>query len=221
MKYQVSFDIEFKKNPNKGKLIVIEGIDGSGKTTQAKNVVEKLEEKNIDAVLTKEPTDLVIGKFIKENILSGKIDMPPIALQYLFNADRAMHLGEIDSLLKKGKTVIMDRYFWSSVAYALADIDGVTDYYLAAFSVLSFYNQFIVPDITIYLDLPIAEAVARIKKSHKHLEIYDHEHKLKKIQKGYEYLLKKFPEEFKIVNANQEEKKVTEEILEKISKSLK
>src|SRR5690348_13914041 len=108
-------DLEFRKNPYKGKLIVIEGIDGSGKTTSAKALVENLKKAGYDTAYSKEPTDDVIGSFIREKILSGHVAISPLALQYLFNADRAMHMEKIEKLLKKGTIVVMDRYFWSSV----------------------------------------------------------------------------------------------------------
>lgn len=216
MKYNISFDLKFLENKLPGKLIVIEGVDGAGKTSQVERIVKKLEDHGVDVISTKEPTDLVIGKFIREKILSGELSVPPIALQYLFNADRVMHLEQIKNWLKQGKIVIMDRYFWSSVAYALADLEEVSDYYLTAFSILSFYHQFLIPDITIYLDLTVKKAVERIKKSHKHLEIYDHEHKITKILKGYSFLTKKFGEKFSIINGDQEIEKVTDDIWNKI-----
>ena len=214
--YHVSFDIDFKKNPYPGKLIVIEGIDGSGKTTQLNHLVARLIKEGIPVVAAKEPTVMVIGEFIREKILSGKEEISPIALQYLFNADRAMHMDQIEGFLKEGKTVVMDRYFWSSVAYALADIGEVGDYYLAAFSVLSFYHRFIVPDSTIYLDIPLPLALERIKKSQKHFEIYDKEEKLKKILAGYQFLREKFPEQFTVIDASQDSAKITEEIAQKV-----
>ena len=216
MKYNISFDLEFLENKLPGKLIVIEGVDGAGKTSQVERLFKKLKDEGVDVISTKEPTDLVIGKFIREKILTGELSVSPIALQYLFNADRVMHLEQINDWLKSGKTVIMDRYFWSSVAYALADLGGVMDYYLTAFSILSFYHQFLIPDVTIYLDLKVEKAVERIRKSHKHLEIYDHEHKIREILKGYNFLLEKFGEKFTVINGDQEIEKVTEEIWDKI-----
>ena len=103
MKYKVSFSIDFRRNPYKGKFIALEGIDGSGKTIQTARIVEALKEKGYDAIGMKEPTDLVIGKFIKQEVLSGKISIPPVAIQYLFSADRSMHQVEIEKLLKREK----------------------------------------------------------------------------------------------------------------------
>lgn len=216
MKQHIAFDLAFRKNPYPGKFIVIEGIDGSGKSTQIKVLAEKLQAAGKKVVTTKEPTDMVIGKFVREEILSGKTKIPPIALQYLFNADRVMHLEEIESLLKNGTTVLMDRYFWSSVAYAIADLQVDLDWSLTAFSILSFYNQFLLPDFSFLLQLSADEALFRIEETGKKTEIYETQEKLSKIEKSYSLLQQKFPEEFIVIDAKQEKAKITEEMLAKI-----
>jgi len=215
MKYNVNFDIEFLKNPYSGKLIAIEGLDGSGKTTQAKLLCSKLSEKGYTTYCTKEPTDEPTGKMIRQ-VLSGELKMPPVALQYLFNADRAVHQELFTQHLQNGEYIITDRYFWSSVAYAIADMQGIEDYYLSVFSLLSFYNRFFVPDITFYLQVNPQTGTHRIDETGKKREIYDHKEKLVKIQKGYEFLLEKFPEEFVIIDAEKSVEEVSNTILEKI-----
>lgn len=220
MKHTISFELEFRTNPYPGKLIVVEGIDGSGKTTQAKEVVKMLNKKGHDAAYTKEPTDQLIGQFIREKILSGKYAINPLALQYLFNADRVMHMEKMEEFLKKGKTIVMDRYFWSSVAYALADLPNVKDWYLVSFSVLSFYHQFIAPDKTFFLDISLTTALERIKQSGKHAEIYDNGQALPKIAENYTKLIQAFPEMFTMINGNRKQAEITEEIVEKIITSL-
>lgn len=216
MKYPVHFKIEFKKNPYPGKFIAIEGIDGSGKTTQAQLLCKKLEERGVSAYCTKEPTDEPTGKMIRK-VLAGELFMPPVALQYLFNADRVVHQEQFITHLEKGEYIITDRFFWSSVAYAIADLHKVDDYYLTVFSLLSFYNQFIVPDITFYLKISPEVAIDRIRKTSKRQEIYDNLEKLQNIEKGYAFLIKKFPKKFVIVDSDVNIKKVTDEILSHLS----
>jgi len=222
MKYHVEFDLDFKRNKYPGKFIVLEGIEASGKTTQVKLLGKKIK----GAVLTKNPTDdNEIGVFIRNKVLAGKTDMPPVSYQYLFAADRAIQQREIIGLLKKGKTVISDRYLWSSVAYGIADRQDL-DYKnweevtLVAYSALSMYHQFLFPDLTIYLDIPLEESIRRIKGSHKHTEIYDNHEMNIKIQKGYMWLIKNFPKEFTIVNGdgNRNESEITDEIAKLINK---
>ncbi len=220
MKHKVSFELEFKKHNYPGKFIVFEGNEASGKTTHAKDLVEKLEKQGLKVWSTKEPTDSEIGKMIRR-ILSRDLIANPVALQYLFSADRAIHQDEIIARLKDGYIVISDRYFWSAVAYGLSDLGNVLDYYLATYSILSFYNQYITPDLTFYLDVDLDVAVERIKKSHKHSEIYDNRENMEKIEKGYGELLKRFPEEFTIIDANPEIKDVSDNLLKRVIKIIK
>lgn len=220
MKYKVKFDLDFKRNPYRGKFIVLEGIDASGKTTQTKRVGKILGKKE-KIILTKNPTNGIIGSFIRKT-LRGKIKIPPVSFQYLFVADRQIQIDEIASYLKKGITVISDRYFWSSVAYGMVDRketnhNNTNEISLAAFSILSMYHRFFLPDLTIYLDIPIKKALKRIKESSKHDEIYDKEEVNKKIDKGYKWLIKKFPKEFVIVNADKDREELTEEIVKIIN----
>lgn len=216
MKYKVSFAIDFKKNKYKGRFIAIEGMDGSGKTTQAENVVRELVKKGYKAKYTKEPTDGVIGKFIKKEILSGKVKVAPASIQYLIAADRATHQYEIENELKKGTLLITDRYFWSAVCYGFADIKRPLDDYLTSMSILSMYNQFLNTDITFFLDISINTALKRIGKSSKHNEIYDNEKKLIKIKKAYDLLKKNFAKEFTVVNGEKNVDEVTKDLVRRI-----
>jgi len=220
MRYPVNFSVSFKKHKSPGLLIAIEGMDGSGKTTQAQRIVEELKKKKIKAIYTKEPTDEPTGKMIRQ-ILSGEIKVPPLSLQYLFCADRGVHQVEIEKLLSKGYVIVTDRYFWSAVAYGISDLDGKPDYYMAAFSILSMYNQFLSPDYTFYLDVSVNEAYKRIKKSAKHGEIYDKKDKLIKIQKGYEVLIEKYKTEFTRVNGEREVEVLLDDLVKRISKKIK
>ncbi len=214
-KYHVEFDIEFKKNPYPGKLIAIEGIDGSGKTTQAKILCEKLEKMGYKTLCTKEPTDEPTGKFIRD-VLGGRIKVPPASIQYLYGADRAVHQLELEQYLKKGYYIITDRYFWSSVAYGASDMEKIDDYQLVVYSMLSFYNQFLKPDYSFYLKVSPKTGLLRVNKTGKEKEVYENMGKLVKIEKGYEFLLKRFKDEFIIIDAEKSVEEVTEEILKKI-----
>lgn len=222
MKHHISFDLAFRTNPYPGKLIVIEGIDGAGKTTQAKELVKSLNKEGLNASYTKEPTDMVIGQFIREKILSGNMEINPLALQYLFNADRVMHMEKIESLLQKGMIIVMDRYFWSSVAYALADIPAISsqNWLMTAFSVLSFYHQFIEANQTFFLDISVDIALRRISESGKHGEIYDNGRKLPQIYANYQKLLKEFPDAFTLIDAARKQDEITAEIISLIKKQM-
>ena len=224
MKYPVSFELEFRKHNYPGRLIAIEGIDGSGKTTQVRKTVEILKEKGIEAVYTKEPTDGEIGRFIRE-ILAGNKKFRPVAFQYLFSADRVEHQEEILELLKKGKIVVSDRYFWSSVPYGATDrgIDfkknqNEANILLVCYSILSLYHQFIVPDKTIYLNVDSATAIDRLTKARHMPDIYDKLEKLGRIAAGYDWLVEQFPEEFTVIDGTKSVVEVSKEISDNISK---
>lgn len=225
MKYHIEFDIDFKRNTSKGCYIAIEGIDGSGKTTQMQLLKKALEKSGRTVAVTREPRKNVgqIGKLIQK-ILHGQTDVPSVAFQYLFSADRAMHHAElILPTLERGDVVLSDRAFWSAIPYGVMDRKDTFDtntaqYILAAQSVLSFYHQFTVPDYTFYLDIPLSVAMKRLEKSEDQKEIYEDEKKLRKTLKGYDWLLKEFPKEFIVVDATKSVDAVTQEILSHIKK---
>ncbi len=220
MNYHVSFDLDFKRNPYPGKLIVLEGIDGSGKTVQSQLLAQNLTKQGRKVFLTKNPTDSEIGKFIR-NALQGKVEVPMVSFQYLFSADRQIQQLEILNHLEKGETVISDRYFWSSVAYGIADKDSV-DYQNEAMvqavaqSVLSMYNQFIVPDVTFYLQVSVATGLSRRHDSTKEKELYENTEKMTMVKKGYDWLLGEFPQEFTVIDAEKTIEKVQKEIFSKV-----
>jgi dTMP kinase len=102
-----------------GILIVIEGLDGAGLSTQAAILAEYLRGANKEVLLTKEPTAMPIGKLIK-SALNRNPELSLFALQLLFAADRAEHLEkEIEPALSANEIVISDRYILSSLAFGL------------------------------------------------------------------------------------------------------
>jgi len=99
-----------------GKFIVIEGIDGTGKSTQAQRLGAWLKEQGHDVVLSREPTDGPWGKTLRESAATGRLS-PEEELEY-FLKDRQQHVEElIQPSLDQGKTVILDRYYFSTMAY--------------------------------------------------------------------------------------------------------
>lgn len=226
MKYHISFDIDLKRNQEKGLYIAIEGIDGSGKTTQVKKLADYFKQQGKDVIVTREPRyngEGLISKLIQK-ILQGETKIPPVAFQYLFSADREMHHEElILPSLRAGKVVISDRCFWSAVPYGIMDRGGVLDensakYMLVSQCILSLYHQFTVPDMTLYLDLPLEIAMQRLHDAHTASSIYEDEEKLRKTIAGYQWLLKEFPKEFTIIDAKQSVEEVATEILSVVKK---
>lgn len=134
-----------------GTLIVIEGADGAGTTTQSKKLTEKL-----DAFYTAEPSENSVGEKVDEMISTGEYSAEAITL--VFAADRILHLEEeVIPKLKKGETVVMDRYYHSSLVYqpALgADYSWVLEANRAA----------VKPDLTVVLDVSSEIALSRVEK---------------------------------------------------------
>ncbi len=101
-----------------GIFICIEGLDGSGKTTQARLLVNQLQKQGYSALYTREPSRGAIGKFIKKNCLHTQKRGSGVVEALLFAADRIDHCEkEIVPGLSSGKVVVSDRYVYSSLAY--------------------------------------------------------------------------------------------------------
>jgi dTMP kinase len=101
-------------------LIIFEGPDGSGTTTHSALLAEKLRAEGRDVLLTCEPTEGPIGRFIRGELAKSSIESPT-ALQLLFTADRAWHVDTvITPALNAGKTVITDRFSLSTLLYGEA-----------------------------------------------------------------------------------------------------
>src|SRR5262245_31030289 len=100
----------------RGLLIAFEGIDGAGKTTQARRLVSDLTERGVPAIYTKEPTDGPHGRAIRATATTGRL--PPAEELALFVADRREHVaGELEPALTAGTCVVIDRYYLSTAAY--------------------------------------------------------------------------------------------------------
>jgi dTMP kinase len=141
---------------NNGVFLTIDGIDGSGKTTQSKILVDSLIRNNFDAIYTMEPSNGQIGTFIKKKLIVNEKASPEVEA-LLFAADRFEHINtEILPLLKKGKIVVSDRYVYASIAYQGAqgiDLEWIEN--------LNYFT--IEPDLAIYIDVPPEVGISRKK----------------------------------------------------------
>ncbi|OGG42821.1 dTMP kinase [Candidatus Jorgensenbacteria bacterium RIFCSPLOWO2_12_FULL_42_11] len=174
-----------RKNPYPGKFIVFEGLDGSGQSTQVKLLAEFLKRKKHQVLTTKEPTlDSTAGKLIRK-VLDKKKKIPPQKLQELYARDRQEHLKKvIIPALKKGKTVISDRYFFSSFAYGGLDVP---------FSyLLKINDKFLLPDLVFFINTKPETCILRIDKRGKKNTFFECKDKLEKVYWKYKKILKKF-----------------------------
>lgn len=163
----------------RGRFIVFEGLDGSGKGTQIALLRERLEREGRSAVCTAEPTASDLGALIRET-LSGRTRRCPEELAALFLADRIIHCGTIEPLLARGTDVISDRYYYSSFAYQGLDTDlrWVVDMNLGCPRILR-------PDLCVFLDADAASCLGRIESSREKLEIFESEGILRGVREKF------------------------------------
>ncbi|RLI33277.1 dTMP kinase, partial [Candidatus Bathyarchaeota archaeon] len=137
-----------------GKLIAFEGLDGSGKTTQALLLVEALKARGFKAYYTCEPTYWRVGDLLRLHISRLK-RRSPVYEALLFAADRYEHVArEIRPKLRRGYIVVSDRYLHSSLAY-----QGASGLSLQWIRKINFFAP--KPDLVILLDLPAEKALER------------------------------------------------------------
>ena len=158
-------------------LIDLEGIDGCGKSTQSKFLMKKFEENNEKTIILKEPTSGKYGKKLWE-MLSGKRKATTEQILDLFVMDRKEHVDEkINPALKEGKIVLMDRYYYSTMAYQAAagiDVNRIRK-----------DNEFAPkPDIVLIFDLPADLAMKRVK-GHSVADVFEKEEHLEKVREAY------------------------------------
>ena len=158
-------------------LINLEGIDGCGKSTQSQFLMEKFKSDNKKAILLKEPTNGKYGQMLW-NMLSGNIEATTEEILELFVLDRKEHVNEkIKPALDEGKIVLMDRYYYSTMAYQAAagiDVNRIRK-----------DNEFAPkPDIVLIFDLPADLAMKRVR-SHSVADVFEKEEHLEKVRKAY------------------------------------
>ena len=196
---------------NKGKFIVIEGLDGCGKSTQIKLLGNKLINSGKEVLLTEEQTKGAVGRLIVQ-VLNGKIFLPLDSLQLLFVADRSDHLYQtIEPALKEGKVVICDRYFWSTVAYGSLELDKNW--------LLKIHRYCRRPDMTIFIDISPEECLKRINKRGDQKDIFEKKEKLIQIRESYFWLMNKFPDTI-VIDGEQSILAMADEIFKQINEKI-
>lgn len=167
---------EYEQEPIKGKFIVIEGIDGTGKSTQVELLVKNMNTHGIATCKRVEPTHTAIGKFIREEYLIDKTPIDPIALNFLFTADRADHITNpqygLLQELGSGLNVVCDRYYLSTLAY------NRHDDLLKAIDIQRTNMKLLTPDLTIFLDADPKVCMERISARGGEKEVFENLDKL-------------------------------------------
>jgi dTMP kinase len=193
----------------RGTFICIEGIDGSGKTTQARRLVSNLRRRGFDAVYTTEPSTGKVGRLIRRYVLDRK-GRVPIALEaLLFAADRVDHLEkEIKPALKNGKVVACDRYVYSTLAYqGAAGLD---------LKWIELINRFaLIPDLALFLDVPPEMVVKRLKQKRSVMETLPNQQRVREV-----YMQMVREGRLNLVDGTKSKEKVSEQILTIVSSFL-
>jgi dTMP kinase len=162
----------------RGAFICIEGLDGCGKTTQAKLLVKKMR-KSHNAVYTAEPSRGKIGAFIRKGCLYGEKRLSSVVEVLLFAADRLEHVEkEVLPALNQGRLVVSDRYVYSSLAYqgaaglSLEWIEKINEHALR-------------PDFAIFIDVDPKIVMQRLKPNKSVMENLETQRKVREVYLKY------------------------------------
>jgi dTMP kinase len=162
----------------KGVFIVIEGLDGSGKTTQATLLAKKLSQ-STKVILTAEPSRGKIGSFIRDGCLYEDKRLPTEAEALLFAADRIEHMySEVIPALDEGKLVICDRYIYSSLAY-----QGCAGLSLEWIKTIN--ARALQPDFSIFIDVAPERVLERLRRKKSVMETLETQQKVRQVYLKY------------------------------------
>ncbi len=196
-------------------FIVFDGLDGSGKGDMIRLLRDYLSEKHLHVLVTREPTEGQYGKKIRKML---RKDIYPkedaeLCLHY-FVKDREEHLKkEIEPALKKGTTVISDRYYYSTIAFQ--NTQGI-DIEQVVFENMAFRT----PDIAFILDLPPGLALERIEKRGSPKEKFEQPDFMKELRQNFLRLKEKLDDPIKIIDASKPRKEVFAQIKKEIDRLL-
>jgi len=201
-------------------FITFEGVEGSGKSTQAKLLAKLLTKMGHKVTLTREPGWGSFGELIRKIILDERdLELDPFSELCLFCADRAQHVRDfIKPKLQNGEVVICDRYFDSTVVYQGygRKLDKRLVNKVAIASTLD-----LIPDVTFLLNLPVRAGLSRLQ-TRGEITKMDEEpvefHEL--IRQGYMLIAKREPNRIKKINADREILEIHEDIKNLILESI-
>jgi len=203
-------------NDNPGRFIVFEGIDGSGSSTQANLLSERLIDIGRRPWLTSEPSSGPIGQLIKL-FFSGRVVLPPERdvrdrqFAYLFAADRFDHLNNptngVFKHLAEGIDVISTRYMFSSLAYNVE-----TDEEEALVQRLN--ADFPAPDVLIFLECPVELSIQRMAVSRPTRDTYENRGKLVEVEANYRRIIASYRGRKLVVDASLPRNVIADEVFQ-------
>jgi dTMP kinase len=180
-----------------GRFLVLEGIDGSGKSTQMQRIHKRLIEKGILAVSTFEPTDGPVGSLIRK-MLSGSVETDQLTIASLFAADRTDHLlnraNGVKAMVDQGQVVLCDRYYFSSYAYHAQYMD--MDWVIQANALNA---KILRPTATLFIDVDPDICLERIRANRDSLDMYEKIDILKRVRDNYFLAFERLKDQEKVI----------------------
>jgi len=190
--------------------VCIEGLDKSGKSTQARLLVEALNRLGFKAVYTTEPSRGEVGQFIRTHVLRRRRRIPVVMEAVLFAADRFDHAErEIKPMLQKKMVVVSDRYVYSSLAYQGAA--GLDTEWIEEIN-----RSLPVPDLAIYIDVPLELLSRRMRSDRSVMERLETQ---KKVHNVYAKLVQE--EKLMRVDGNRSVEEVSKSLLDLVLSRLR
>ncbi|MDH4188487.1 MAG: dTMP kinase, partial [Nitrospira sp.] len=203
-----------KKRQTRGLFITLEGIEGSGKSTQIGHLATVLTEAGFRVLRTREPGGTATAEAIRHILLTAASQEPvtPQAEALLIFAARSQHVTHlIEPALQHGTVVLCDRFSDSTMAYQ-GFARGLDRQWLKKANAVA--TGGLTPDLTLVLDLPIAVGLARRRADRGQQNRLDREAERfhRKVRRGFLTLAAEEPRRIKIVNANQSAQEVRDEL---------
>jgi dTMP kinase len=193
---------------SRGKFLVLEGIDGAGKSTQIQLLAQALRERGLEPVLSREPTDGAWGRKLRESATTGRMSAAD-ELEH-FIRDRTEHVAQlIEPSLAAGRWVILDRYYYSTVAYqGVRGGDEGMDPHALQQKMESLFPR---PDRVFLLDLDPVAAIKRIRHGRgEALNEFEQRESLERIRRIF---LSLEGDEIVMIDANRSNEEVHQSIL--------
>ena len=205
----------------RGLFITFEGMEGSGKSTQARRLFDSLDLAGFPVILSREPGGTPIGEAVREILINPEYkEMDPLTETFLFAAARRQHVQQVIlPQLERGGIVICDRFFDATTAYQafgheipLQDVEDINA--MCAWGAK--------PDVTVYLDIDTERGLQRVRRRYaKNGGALDRLERLgpdffERVAEGYEYAIANGGERFVLVNGDRDEDSVSESVMEAV-----
>lgn len=200
-----------------GYFFALEGIDGSGKSTQLSLLARRLREEGVDCLTTCEPTAGPIGRLLRQ-VLTGQVECDSRVVAPLFAADRLDHLLNRENGLREaveaGRTVLTDRYYFSSYAYQSVDLP--MEWVIEANRPCA---QLLRPTATLFLDVSPELALERIAQNREGTELFETRERLERTREQYfaAFALQKDVERVIVIPGDRDVETVAEDIWKAVS----